>query len=395
MNHDLRNARMRVVGTALTACLVGCADETATKSSAVVIDTVNGVEHVRNSGTPPSWELKELLTLGAVNDVDTGGANEFARIRGVIADAHGNIYVADSRAFNIRVFDPRGRLLRFIGRKGGGPGEFENLQSIGWLGDTLVTMDATNARIGLMTSSGEWQGQRPFARITGSGVRFTQTGPSELYSVAFIRNGNRAVRAFMRQTHHGEADTLLAPPDPGQFPKSVTCSYNDAITFFSVSFEPSGVKQPAPDLQRLDYWSGQYRLHFVKMPNDTVRIIEREIAPLPVTDDEWAKEEAKFRAEYDKLPPTRTCSASSLTRPDSKAMILGVIFDDQDRMWVERRTESGSAFDVFSPKGDLLAELKAPPHLNEIPPYVRGDRLYLATTDSLDVQYVKAYQIMR
>jgi hypothetical protein len=387
---------MRVVALILTAWLVGCADNTATKSSAVVVvDTVNGIEHVRNSGTPAKWELEELLTLGAVNDVDTGGANEFARITGVIADTEGNIYVADSRTFNIRVFDEGGRFLRTIGRKGGGPGEFETLQSIGWLGDTLVTMDGRNARIGLMTSTGEWQGQRPFGRISGSEVRFTQTAPAELYSFAFVRRGDRGVRVFVRQTHQGDADTLLAPHDPSQIPKSVTCSYNDAITFFSVSFAPSGVKQPAPNVQRLDYWSGQYRLHFVKMPDDTVRIIERDIAPLAVTDEEWAKEEAKFRAEYDKLPPSRSCNASGLTRPDSKAMILGVIFDDQGRMWVERRTESGSAFDVFSPEGHLLAELEAPQRLNEIRPYVRGDRLYLATTDSLDVQYVKAYQITR
>src|SRR5688572_29611828 len=142
MSHDHRRARMRVVALMLTAWLVGCADNTATKSSAVVVDTVNGVEHVRNSGTPPKWELEEMLALGAVSDIDTEGANQFARITGVITDVEGNIYVADSRTFNIRVFDEGGRLLRTIGRKGGGPGEFESLQSIGWLGDSLVTMDA-------------------------------------------------------------------------------------------------------------------------------------------------------------------------------------------------------------------------------------------------------------
>lgn len=384
----------RVSILAFTVWFAACADQTAT-TSAVAIDTVNGVEHVRNSGTPPTWELKELLTLGAVTDVETGGAQEFARIRGIIADAQGNIYVADSRTFNIRVFDERGRLLRTIGRKGQGPGEFENLQSIGWLGDSLVTMDGSNSRIGLMTTTGEWQGQRPFGRISGSGVRFTQTAPDELYSFASVRQGDRGVRAYVRQTHQGEADTILAPPDPNQSSQTVTCSYSGGITFFSVSFASSSVKQPAPNVQRLDYLSGEYRLHFVKMPADTVRIIQRDLAPLAVTDEEWAREEARFHAEFDKLPLIKTCNAGGPTRPAAKAMIVGVVFDDQGRMWVERRTQSGFAFDVFNPEGRLLAELVAPERLQDIQPYVRGDRLYLATTDSLDVPYVKTYQIMR
>ncbi len=59
-----------------------------------------------------------MITLGVFTDADTSGAQEFSRIVGVIADQERNIYVADQRTLNIRVFDERGRLLRTIGREG-------------------------------------------------------------------------------------------------------------------------------------------------------------------------------------------------------------------------------------------------------------------------------------
>jgi hypothetical protein len=214
-----------------------------------------------------------------------------------------------------------------------------------------------------------------------------------------VRVGNSGQRAFVRQLAQGEADTLFAPFDPDPQSKIVSCNYKagggDAISFFSASFAPKAVKLPAPNVQLLTYYSADYRLHFVKPSHDTVRIVERNLGQLTITDEEWAVEEARFRQQRDKLPPTRTCDASSLPRPAAKSMIRGAFWDDQGRMWIERRTQTGFAFDVFSPAGELLAEMDTPERLGNVPLYVRGDRLYLATADSLDVQRVKAFEIVR
>jgi len=58
----------------------------------------------------------------------------------VDADEAGKVYVLDRKAGQIKVFDPQGNFLRAIGRRGQGPGEFQepryfrlHLRIISWL----------------------------------------------------------------------------------------------------------------------------------------------------------------------------------------------------------------------------------------------------------------------
>ena len=70
-----------------------------------------------------------------------------------------------------------------------------------------------------------------------------------------------------------------------------------------------------------------------------------------------------------------------------------MFFDDSERMWVERRSGSGFAFDIFDAEGRHVASVEAPERAVGLPPYVRGDRLYVVERDSLGVSYAVAYRI--
>jgi hypothetical protein len=86
----------------------------------------------------------------------------------VIADAHrdyvldqgrqiavgrdGEVYTAER--YEVLVFDRDGQPLRRIGRRGAGPGEFEQVRSIGVRGDTLWVMDQLQARISYFGADG-------------------------------------------------------------------------------------------------------------------------------------------------------------------------------------------------------------------------------------------------
>ena len=60
----------------------------------------------------------------------------------------GRMLVASSASEEIRVFDSAGRWLSTIGRKGGGPGEFESLGILlAGPGDTLLTYEYGNTRL--------------------------------------------------------------------------------------------------------------------------------------------------------------------------------------------------------------------------------------------------------
>jgi hypothetical protein len=74
----------------------------------------------------------------------------FSDITGMDVDSRGRIYVADWFAARVAVLDSTGALLRTIGRKGLGPGEFRSLRGVQLLpGDTLLAYDPAAARISI------------------------------------------------------------------------------------------------------------------------------------------------------------------------------------------------------------------------------------------------------
>lgn len=364
-------------------------------SLTTTIDTVAGVVQVVNRGTPLRWELRELLTLGSAGGAGLEAADdEFGWLTGILADREGRIYVADAQSNNIRVFDPAGHLLSRVGRQGAGPGEFGMLQSIGWIGDTLAALDPNNGRLGLLSTSGEWLGQRPYAALTGD-IRIYQTGPEELYMPMIGGSDTGRGLVYIRQTRTGPADTLPRPGRVGPPPSTtVVCRFEGGISFYSVEFAPKLVFSPAPGALGARVWSADYRIAFTNARGDTVRLVERDLPPLPVSNEDWRAEEAKFQ-EWREQHAGASCEPARPTRPTAKSTIREIFFDDGGNTWVERRAESGWAYDVFDTGGRLLAELPAPERKPRVPPFVRGDRLYLIATDELDVEYVKVFAVER
>ncbi len=53
----------------------------------------------------------------------------------------------------------------------------------------------------------------------------------------------------------------------------------------------------------------------------------------------------------------------------------------------------GFAYDVYDPDGRLLGTVDSPDRSARFPPYARAGRLYQIATDSLGVQYVRAFRV--
>ncbi len=76
------------------------------------------------------------------------GRDQLLRPTGVAWDAGAALlYVADTQAHQIKAFDMTGRLVRSIGRRGEGPGEFNFPTYLALSRDGLVVADTMNARI--------------------------------------------------------------------------------------------------------------------------------------------------------------------------------------------------------------------------------------------------------
>src|SRR5690606_27530235 len=93
--------------------------------------------------TTPLWTATPELRIGSLDRADYA----LTEVHDLAVDAAGNLYVAQRTEGLIRVFDARGRFVRTVGRRGAGPGEFQDIARIGLRGDTLWATDFVQARL--------------------------------------------------------------------------------------------------------------------------------------------------------------------------------------------------------------------------------------------------------
>lgn len=379
---------------AVAAVLVGCGDGRDAPGPATTTDTVAGVIQVRHAGAAPEWDAEPLLTLGRVGAAaGAPSPDEFGRVESVIADAAGRLYVADGMALEVRVFEPDGRFVRRLGRQGSGPGEMEGIHGAAWLGgDTLVVPDWGNARLMRMTVEGEEVGTWRWVRITGSTRFHFNTGPLELYAFGMGTGPDGQPTAlWVRHTPEGPSDTLVIPrvdPRPGAF---AVCR-GEGIGFFHNPFGDRLIAAPAPGGERVVAWASEYRLAFIDPAGDTVRVLSRDAAPVPLPDSAWAPAAEAYR-EFEETWRGADCEGS-IVRPGHRPVLRDVFFDHDGRMLVEHTTAGGAAFDLYATDGRWLASIPAPPGRDpSVPPFLRDDRLYVVTQDSLGVQQVRSFRV--
>lgn len=102
---------------------------------------------------PARLVLTEVLRLGS----ELGDDDAFGRVMDVKLGPTGRIYVADDLSWNVAVFDRSGRLLRRLGRRGRGPGEFERPWYLAVdRHDSLFVWDGALARVSVFGPDGRY-----------------------------------------------------------------------------------------------------------------------------------------------------------------------------------------------------------------------------------------------
>jgi hypothetical protein len=87
--------------------------------------------------------------------------DELSYVTGMAVDADGSIFVADLRLPHVLQLDSLGGVRRFIGRSGGGPGEFVTPFLLGFYRDSLWVFDPGALRITFFPRSGTGVGTLP------------------------------------------------------------------------------------------------------------------------------------------------------------------------------------------------------------------------------------------
>jgi hypothetical protein len=364
----------------------------------VTEDTVAGVPRVTNRGTPAVWDLVHGAVVGSQAAMGDPRPDEFGRVGGVTLGPEGRLYVADELNDEIRVFGPEGTHQATWGRSGEGPGEFGALRNLAWVGDTLLALDYMVGRIAELDRDGGWLGHRPApGRITGSPtlIRLYQLGPDEVVQWTLESGPEGMARGWIRHTAAGAEPSVPQPPLTPPEDPNIVCDHPDgSIHFFGRPFGGRLLVHPAPGGGTWIGWSADYRLALVGPAGDSLRLVERQWTPLPVSDDEWREATSDYRTFRDEQP-SASCRPRDFERPRHKPAFTGLMVDAVGRLWVEALTSEGPRWEVFDGEGRLVASLPGFDHDTRTVPWLGDDEVAWVRADSLGVQRVHRARIAR
>jgi len=110
------------------------------------------------------WTLEPVSTFAATLE-DTVLVNTIASL---VQGPDGLLYVVMRRQASITVLQPDGQLVRIIGSRGDGPGEFQSAGAIGWRNDSMWVMDPQLQRVSWFDRTGTFltSEQRPSRDLT-------------------------------------------------------------------------------------------------------------------------------------------------------------------------------------------------------------------------------------
>lgn len=375
------------------AVLLAACGEPGSREEGVraVVDTAGAFPTTRVSGEAPSSAAILVASAG----VDSSGASDLGSVRSVVLDSRGNVYVVDDRNVQVSTYDSSGRFLANLGRRGRGPGEYLRPYSVALVGDSLALFDPGRSSISLLTLNGEWIREWITPPNTGPQmVRLYRNPPGVFWAYATRRAaGGGLERTFIRYDASGPTDTLPLPVPSAGTDLGIRCTSRDgSFAYHSQPFGFTPIMVPTPWGERVTTVDANYRLVFLGPTGDTLRAIERNVRPAPVTDSLWDVALAEWKA-YRTRRPDAFCSRDSFERPAAKPILGMIFFDDVGQMWVEVTSERGLAYDVYSPKGELRTTVRGLPPTSGIEPSVVAGRIAFVVVDSLDQELVQVYRI--
>jgi hypothetical protein len=394
--------------TLLLWTAVGCAKPAAPPDTSTARDSagIRIVENRRESWTTP-WEVdpQPTLSIGSVaGDFD----QLLDRVIGAVGLPDGRIVVANAGSFELLFYERDGNLLHRVGRRGGGPGEFQSLEWLSRYGpDSVLAVDVRSQRVSYFDAHGRFgrsvrlepSAQIPFPRPIGVFADGSLLATQGTYRLG----GNPPVR--VERTEHplfrfepdGRSAILLksfpgpewviAPVGPvGQWERRRRPFGTET------AFAAAGDRFYVAD-------NATYEIQVYSVARPLIQVIRRATAPLTIEQADIqafedsvlatgdARQRRQMRVLFEKLPPP----------PQTYPAYAPDIHVDGDlNVWVRESSRPGhqsSDWSVFSATGELLGTVAMPPGIDVLD--IGADYILGLQRDELDVEYVEKYRLRR
>lgn len=347
-----------------------------------------------------AWRLVPDLRIGRL---EGDGPDLFGQVHDVAVDAAGRILVLEAQAHEVRVFGRDGAYLLTVGRQGQGPGELNvpfggEVIPVG--SDRIWVNNTMNRRWELFAGDGT-PIRSTLRRVGTFGAGSVLGRDGAFYQRdALRREGERPHFVVTRWVVDGDSllvsDTLDAPvlPENQTIPVSLSNAGNQIRMELPVPFvhQPSSSFDPAGH-----FWvvpGDGYRLVALDTEHDTMRIVERAYAPVPVTAEELDESLRQFREG----PLASAGVEVDRSRiPEHHPAFERYMTDPTGNLWVLREVGDGAkGWDVFDPEGRYLGEVRSEVDVSRLTVHeITDDAVYGVLRDELDVQSVVRLRIAR
>jgi len=308
------------------------------------IEEINGITVVKNPSE--SWygeeeiQLEEELVIGKGKE----DAEPFLLITYLAVDDEESIYVSDTRASQIKVFDKNGNPIRTIGRKGEGPGELMNPTNIQIISREHIVVTAQQF-LHFFSLQGEFLRRVNTGSVGFVGPVFNTRG--EIIAGQMIRGdeNSRVLRIFDSELN--AMRTLVTRPMVTRPPKinywEMRWSYNPLV--WGVIKEDHIV------------WGDRanYEIHFISSEGRHLKTITKDYKAREMTDED----EKKLLDEwFDGNPPP---PGYTFEFPKYFPAFHNFVSDEEGNLFVQTYEEMedgmGTYFDFFDSDGKFLAKL--------------------------------------
>lgn len=335
----------------------------------------------------------------AVERARTGASAGLAWAAGMDVDRRGTLYVADGWA--VRVFAPDGGLLRTIGRRGGGPGEFEAAISVAVLpGDSLWVFDGGLNRVTVFEPGGRR------AAYTVQVGRDPAASPSR---VARVRGGRMLAAVFesaydfnrpQREGTRGGFDVVrLLNADGSLRGDSVlllrereSLVYRNPTAVGANPFGRESFLALAGRDRLVTAWSDSLKFDVWTVDGRHLETIRPRWAPprRPIT---AAERDSVVAALSDGFPAASVRRALAAHGATTWPLLREVLVDDRDRIWAAVTGARGEPvhWTAFDRRGRRVAAVDLPPGVQLR--LIRGATAWAAVKDENDVPGVVTYQL--
>lgn len=372
----------QAVGIVLIGIIFIAAPGYSLDEQEVKIKNESGIIVVHNPKEPISPHGKAPLRLILTEDLvigesDTDKAPLFFSIRTVRVDENDNIYVLDSRAGQIKVFDKQGNHLRDIGKKGQGPGEIMNPASMEvFKGKDIVIYDLGNGRISVFSSTGEVIKEIPAAKLFPA-FRVVPDTHGDFIVYKLLRRAEGDEMELMKINDSLETIYDIARIKRKRLPSDVLLFYNATLSFSVLE-------------DNTILWGNnlQYQFNFVNESGSIVKRIIKDYNSIEITDSLRKRDtEEMIKVRGEPYPPQL-----KLEFPESYPAFEYFGTSDTGQVFVrtyERNPDGARYYDIFDEEGKYIA--KAP--LDISPRVWKKNKIYAVEEDEKGYEFVRRYRV--